>query len=430
MEILYRVLEIINYIFVGIASLGFLFQIIYIFFIFLKPKKFPHSQKLNRYAIIIPASNEEEVIAKTVRNILDNQTYPREYYDVYVIAHNSRDHTKENALKAGAIVYELNDDNPKHRRVSYAMKFICQKLLALNKYDAFIRFDADNLPKNDYIEKMNDAYNAGVKVARGYEASSNLTQNVWTKVSGTYYMRDSRIPSNFRERAHLDAMLTSAGMLCDMKIIQDNQGWQAMSASEDAEFTIDCLIKKERVHYVADAIVYEDQPSTLKDNFNRLKRMGHGLNLLFWKKGFKMFFNFFRTGRFSNIDLFMQLFFIPVALICCLWFPIYYIFYAIIHLINAFGNNFMATFMSDEDSINQLINLAYMVALVLGVYYIGYTLQTYLACLLSKKHLGLTTLKGMYAGIFLSPLFMIIWAIGISIGIVTKPKWKKIHRNV
>lgn len=203
-----------------------------------------------------------------------------------------------------------------------------------------------------------------------------------------------------------------------------------MSTSDDAEFTLNRMIEKRRVHYVADAVVYEDQPSTFKDTFNRLTRMGHGLNALFWKKGFKFLSRFFVTGRFSYIDLFMQLVFMPIALVCCVWFPLYYVYYIIVNLINALGPNFFGDFMSPEQSVQTLYNLGTMIGYVLGSYLVIYPLQTWLACLMSKKTLGIKSLKGYWGGIFLSPVFMIIWAVAISIGIVTKPKWKKIKRNV
>lgn len=430
MAVLYQILEIVNYIFIAIASAGFLFQLIYILFFWLKPKTFKKSDKYNRFAIIIPACNEEDVIGSRVKALLEKQTYPKECFDVFVCAHNCSDSTAKVARENGATVYELDDKETSHRRVSYAMKFILSEIMKLDKYDAFIRFDADNLANDEYIEKMNDAFNSGVEIARGFEASSNLTQNAWTKVSGTYYIRDSRIASNFRERAHMDSMLTGAGMMCSMKIINEIDGWDAMSMSEDAEFTINRLLEKKRVHYVSEAVVYEDQPSTFKDTFNRLTRMGHGLNLLFWKKGFKLFGKFFVTGRFSYIDLFMTLVFIPIALVCCVWFPLYYIYYCIVNLINIFGPNIFGDYLSSEQSLYQLLNLGYMILYVLVGYLVVYTFQTWLACFLSKKTLKIKSLKGYYGGIFLSPVFMVIWAIGISIGILTKPKWKKIKRNV
>ncbi|MEG0528966.1 MAG: glycosyltransferase family 2 protein [Bacilli bacterium] len=431
MEIFYQILTYVNFFFICLASIGFLFQLMFIFFAWLKPRKYKKATKQARFAIAIPAHDEADVIERTIRQIVDKQTYPRDKYDIFVCAHNCSDDTAKIAKANGATVFIFNDADPKHRMRSYAVKNLTDNIMSLEeKYDAIIYFDADNILKEDYIEKVNDAFECGVQIARGYEYSSNLKQNNWTKVSGTYYIRDSRIASNFRERAGLDSMLCGPGMLVATQVFKEIGTWDAMSASEDVDFTLNRMCEKRRIHYIPDAVIYEDQPSTFKDTFNRLTRMGHGLNSLFWKKGFKFLGKFFTTGRFSYIDLFMQLAFIPISLICCVWFPTYYIFYCIVHLINALGPAvFTPEFFSAASSASELINLAYMVLYVLVCYYLIYTFQTGLAVWLDKKKLGLTSLKGVRSGIFLSAGFMIIYAIGISVGICSKQQRKKINRN-
>lgn len=430
MEILYRILEYINYFFIGVASIGFIFQVVYILFIWLRPKHFPEAKTLRKFGIVIAAHNEEEVIGHTVRYMLEKLNYPKDRYDLFVVCHNCTDNTAKVAREAGANIVILEDPDPSHAMEAYPVARGVQELIARGGYDIFVRFDADNLPHPDYLRKMNDAFETGVEIARGFEASTNLKQNNWTKVSGTYYIRDSRIACNFRERAHLDSMLTGAGLTCSMKILEEIGGWDAFETSEDVDFTFRRMIEGKRIHYVADAILYEDQPSTLKDNYARLTRMGNGLNKMFWKKGWAFLGHFFTTGRFSFIDLFMQVFFIPVALVCCLWFPAYYIFYCIVNLINAFGPAFMGSFITPQESIASLIQLGLLVLYVVATYYIGYALQTFLAVVLSKKTLGIKSLKGYWAGIFLSPAFMVVWAVCISIGILTKAGWKKVGRNV
>lgn len=430
MATLLYVLEIINYICIGITTIGFLFQLIYIFFIWLKPKKFPISDVKKRFAIVICGRNEEDVIEETVTKLLKEQDYPKELYDVFVCAHNCTDNTYEKALKAGAIAYKYDDFTPSHMRVAYPLKFLLDEIITNhNGYDAIIRFDADNHCKSDYISRMNDALNAGVKIARPFEWSKNAKQNIWTKVSATYYVRDSRIPSNFRERVGMSSMLTGAGMMVSLDIIYQ-YGWDAMSVSEDAEYTLNRMIDGHDVHYVADAIVYEDQPSTFVDNMNRLKRMGCGLTRVFFKRGFVFIGKFFTTGKFTYVDLFMQLFFIPVGVLCCLWFPAYYAFLIISHLINAFGPNFLPYPMSPDFSLIYLNEMGILIGYILGSFIVVYIIQTWLAMVLSKKHLGLKSLKGLYTGIFMSSFFMILWAIGITLGALSKPKWKQIKRNV
>ena len=59
----------------------------------------------NSFAIIVCAHNEEAVVGQLVENlkILD---YPKELYDIFVVADNCTDKTAEIARNAGATVHE------------------------------------------------------------------------------------------------------------------------------------------------------------------------------------------------------------------------------------------------------------------------------------------------------------------------------------
>mgnify|MGYP000512308132 CR=1 FL=1 len=59
----------------------------------------------NSFAVIVAAHNEEQVIGQLVEN-LHVLKYPRELYDIFVVADNCKDNTAEIARGAGAIVYE------------------------------------------------------------------------------------------------------------------------------------------------------------------------------------------------------------------------------------------------------------------------------------------------------------------------------------
>ena len=54
----------------------------------------------SRFAVLIPAHNEEMVIEPLLES-LENQDYPRTLYDVYVIADNCTDDTARRARAAG-----------------------------------------------------------------------------------------------------------------------------------------------------------------------------------------------------------------------------------------------------------------------------------------------------------------------------------------
>ena len=66
-------------------------------------------EKQNKFMTIIPAHNEAAVVANLIES-LKKQDYPKELYDIYVIADNCTDNTAEIARNAGAIVLERFDD--------------------------------------------------------------------------------------------------------------------------------------------------------------------------------------------------------------------------------------------------------------------------------------------------------------------------------
>ena len=78
----------------------------------LKDKKYITNKK-HKFMAIIPAHNEEMVVANLVES-LKNQNYDRELYDIYVIADNCTDATAEVAKEAGAIVLERFDQAHMH----------------------------------------------------------------------------------------------------------------------------------------------------------------------------------------------------------------------------------------------------------------------------------------------------------------------------
>ena len=182
-EYLYRVLSIINYVVLIVIAIPIVIQVLYILLGFLPKKRFPKSEKKGRIAYLIPAHNEAGVIFGTVKAALENQNYPKELYDVYVVAHNCTDNTAELAREAGAKVLVLNDPDPAHRMALYPLKYGVQEIIALEgeeAYDMIVHLDADNRINAEFSSLMNDAYQSGVDFARPYEGALNGMQNFYT----------------------------------------------------------------------------------------------------------------------------------------------------------------------------------------------------------------------------------------------------------
>ena len=131
--------------------------------------------KKHKFMALIPAHNEETVVANLVES-LKNQNYPEELLDIYVIADNCTDNTAKVAREAGAIVYERFDSEKKTK--GYAMQWFFKKLDEEGKdYDALCVFDADNVVMPEFINAMNKKLCQGEEVVQGYRDIKNPTDS-------------------------------------------------------------------------------------------------------------------------------------------------------------------------------------------------------------------------------------------------------------
>lgn len=428
-ENVYHVLDIINTVILYVIGVPFFLQMIYMLLYWLPKKKFPKSDKLNRIAVVIPAHNEEDVIYDTVKFLFTKQNYPHELFDVYVIADNCTDRTEALAKEAGAKVYVHTDDDPKHHIVGYALKYGFEKLLEEGiEYDFIIRLDADNHINDDFFRLMNDAYNSGAKIARPYESALNMSQSAFTKACGLYYTFDSRGGSRVRERLHLDAHVNGPGSLTAFEIIKRIGGYDTVTMCEDTEFNIKRMFEKVRCHFVEDAVVYEDLPSTFKATLARNKRLGAGNMRMLLRLTPKMLFYTFRNLNISFLEQILTYIFIPICPILCLWLPGFYI-YAYIYHFMGFDAGATYNFLWMQNVTWLTMTTTIIVGAISILFVFVGLLQCSLMAITEYKKLGLKKRRELVSGILLFPLFSILYVITISIGIFSKPKWTKVARN-
>ncbi len=428
-EYLYQVLSIINYVVLFIIGVPLLVQILYVLFAWVKKKKFPKSDKLARIAFIIPAYNEESVIYDTVKDALDNQDYPKELFDVYVVADNCTDNTAKLAEQAGAKVMIHNDPDPAHHMALYPLKYGIDKLLEMDKYDLIVHLDADNHMNKEFSRLMNDAYQSGVDFARPYEGALNATQNFYTKACTLFYTFDSRYGSRVRERLNIAAHINGSGATMSTKMLKACGGYDSKTISDDAEFNFNRMLEGYKGHYVEDAIVYEDMPSSFKDTLNRNKRIYNGGVKLLKTKLLTMLGKFFTTGRISYIEMFMSYIFIFLTFILCTWIPLYYIFDFTFVSLAAYGH-IEISLMDVSYYQSVLWNTIYIMAgILLSLFLFFGIIQGLVLVLIDYKKMGAKSPKELISAALLFPCFLFVYVVTLCMGAFSKPGWNKIKRN-
>lgn len=229
--------------------------------------------KIHKFALIISAHNEEKVIANMVRS-LTALDYPREAYDIFVIADNCTDNTAAEARNAGAEVYVRN--NAKLRGKGYALEWMFEKIYKMEKgYDYISVFDADNLADRSYLAEMNKKANQGYTAVQGFLDSKNPYDS-WISAAYSYcFWTVNRIFQQARYNLKLCCELSGTGFIIAVDTLK-KLGWGATCLTEDMEFTMKLSLNGEKVAFAYNARIYDEKPLTLRQSWRQRVRWMQG----------------------------------------------------------------------------------------------------------------------------------------------------------
>jgi cellulose synthase/poly-beta-1,6-N-acetylglucosamine synthase-like glycosyltransferase len=226
-----------------------------------------------RFAVIIPAHNEQYVVGPLIDSVRGQQ-YPKELFDIHVIADHSSDHTADVARNHGAIVHIRKDQE--QRGKGFAIEWMLERLWkGAVHYDAVVMFDADNLVAPDFLAIMNDRLNEGHKVIQGYLDIKNPF-DTWVSVSmAISYWFSNRMWQNARQNLKLSSSLGGTGLCIDMALLQE-MGWGATGLTEDLEFGVRCVERGVVPIWAHDAKVYDEKPTQLLPSMRQRLRWMQG----------------------------------------------------------------------------------------------------------------------------------------------------------
>lgn len=241
-----------------------------LFFLLPRPKR-PRVAPKTRFAVVIPARNEENVIEDLVKSLY-RQDYPGELFDVFVVPNNCTDDTEGAARRAGARILTCRGQVKSKGEVLHD---VFDQLMG--HYDAYCVFDADNLAASDFLSRMNDAVCTGAHVAKSRQLAQNPYDSWISGCYDLYFENFNLLYSRPRERLGLSAKLVGTGFMVTDDLLHRMGGWNTRTLTEDAEFAAQCAIAGERVHYVPQARNFDEQPLTLALSMRQRRRWSAGV---------------------------------------------------------------------------------------------------------------------------------------------------------
>ena len=241
LEIIYKNADkIVDIIFWALGIFG-IHSTIYWIIGFFFTRKFGPAKINHKYGICIAARNEEGVIG----NLLDSiarQDYPKELLTVFVVADNCTDNTAQVARDKGAVVYERFDDT--RRTKGFALQYLfknIEKDYGVDSFEGYFVFDADNLLNKDYVSRMNESFDAGLKIITSYRNTKNFDENWIASTYALHWLRSIRKNHRTRSFLRLATNVQGTGFLFAHELVKD--GWNYTSLTEDRAFTADAVAK-------------------------------------------------------------------------------------------------------------------------------------------------------------------------------------------
>lgn len=199
-------------------------------YFFVPDLRIPRVPPGKRFAVLIPAHNEELIIATSLQSWI-KVDYPKEKFQLHVIADNCTDRTIEIAQSLGATVWDRQDyeNRGKGQALAWALQTI-----DLAQTDAVVIVDADTTVDPAYLKIMNDRLVMGGKVIQGYDGVMNPYESAMTCLMQITNVMKNLLFNYAKSKIGLSVQLMGTGM-CLEKDVLKQIGWKAFSIGEDGE---------------------------------------------------------------------------------------------------------------------------------------------------------------------------------------------------
>ena len=230
-------------------------------------------QPAKSFALVIPAHDEERVIGQTVASAL-TLDYPRELFEVFVVADNCSDATAQRAREAGAAVLERT--NTLLRGKNEAVRFGMEHALADERdFDAIVVIDADNLVSRNVLREFSSRLVKGEKVVQAYLDTKNPDDTWITWMYAISYWITARFMQLAPSQAGLPCQLGGTGYCIEADTLR-RYGWDVTALTDDLEYTMKLVLHGINPTWAHDAVIYDEKPLTMRSSLRQRLRWMQG----------------------------------------------------------------------------------------------------------------------------------------------------------
>ena len=258
-----KIIEIVLFVYMAVAAVYFF---IYAFAgIFPIKHKKEITQKLHKFAVLIPGYKEDTVIIDVARDAT-LQNYPVDKFEVVIIADSFKPSTIVELKKLPIRVIEVSfEKSTKSKALNKAMEILG------DNYDVALILDADNVMETDFLTKMNVAFNRGYKAVQGHRAAKNTNTSfaildaVSEEINNHIFRKGHRV-------LNMSCGLIGSGMAFEYAFFKETMQNVLAVGGFDKELELKLSLNKIMVEYLPEAYVYDEKVQDSKNFSNQRRR--------------------------------------------------------------------------------------------------------------------------------------------------------------
>ncbi len=243
-----------------------------------RPAAFEEAQIMRQFAILIPAYKEDAVILDVARKALEQQ-YPKDRFEVVIIADSFRKNTLEKLHEMPLKVIEVRFENrTKAKALNKAMSQLG------DHYHVALVLDADNIMEPGLLRKINNAFERGDRVVQAHRIAKNTNTAL-----ATLDAISEEINNHIFRKGHralgLSSALIGSGMAFQYQQFKRMMGKIKAVGGFDKELELTLLKNKIKIQFLEHAYVWDEKVQHSKA-FQKQRKRWLSSQLFYFKKFF------------------------------------------------------------------------------------------------------------------------------------------------
>lgn len=229
--------------------------------------------------IVVPAHNEDVVIAQTTRAILD-MNYPHDKVELLLFADNCEDTTYQEMLKVKAMPeYATRDITITDRKGTGGKAGVLNDALKMAKGEYICVYDANAMPEKNalyfLVKKVLEDPERHV-ASFGRNKTRNANQNFLTRCINQEIVVTQRIQHVGMWHMFKIGRIPGTNFIINTEFVKSIGGWRNGALTEDTDISFKIMQSGKLIALAYNSEAFQQEPETVKSYYMQRKRWAKG----------------------------------------------------------------------------------------------------------------------------------------------------------